>query len=357
MAQLPRGKRRPNVLRLNEIPDMDYPTLQSRRHFNRRLASLVMAPLALGTAGGVSAQVFPSRPITLVTPAPPGGAVDVMARVLGEQLAKTLGQTVIVDNKPGASGMLAVQAVVRAPADGYTLLFTHTTPISYTPHMFSKMAYDVPRDLRFITHVCDADLVLAVNKDVPASNMKEFLAWAAARRGKLNYGSYGTGSGGHLMTAYLSESRQLDMTHVPYKGETPMMQDLVGGQIVLAFGTAGTLVPLINAGRIRAIAVTGPKRFADLPDVQTLAEAGAPDPEFRVIGGILLMAPAATPEPVLARLEVEARAAVQSTPVKARMQIYGLRGVGGSAVQARQAYEDSTPLIAKLVKVSGVKME
>jgi len=336
---------------------MNHKSNLSRRHFVRTLAGMAgmaAAPLALGSA---HAQAWPSKPIVLVTPAPPGGAVDVMARVLGEQLAKTLGQTVIVENKPGASGMLAVQTVVRAPADGYTLLFTHTTPISYTPHMFSKMAYDVPRDLRFITHVCDADLVLAVNKDVPVHDMKEFLAWAGANRGKLSYGSYGTGSGGHLMTAYLSESRNLDMTHVPYKGETPMVQDLIGGQIALAFGTIGTLAPQINSGRIRAIAVTGPKRFPDLPEVHTMAEAGLPDPEFRVIGGILLMAAAATPAPVLARLEAEARAAVQSTPMKARMQIYGLRGVGGSAAEARQAYDDSAPLIAKLVKVSGVKME
>jgi tripartite-type tricarboxylate transporter receptor subunit TctC len=159
------------------------------------------------------------------------------------------------------------------------------------------------------------------------------------------------------MTAYLSESRRLDMTHVPYNGEAPMIQDLIGGQIALGFGTAGTLLPQIASGRLRAIAVTGPKRFPDLPDVQTMAEAGLPDPEFRVIGGILLLAPAATPAPVLARLDAEACAAVQSVPVRARMQIYGLRAVGGSAEQARQACEDSTPLVAELVKVSGVKME
>lgn len=317
----------------------------------------LLATAALCTACGVHAQAFPNKPITIVVPAPPGGAADTIGRAMAEQMSKALGTTIVIDNKPGASGMLAAQSVARAPADGYTLLVTHTTPIAYAPHMFSKMAYDVKRDFAFVTQVCEADLVLAVNKDVPAKTMKELVAWAQANRGKLSYGSYGTGSGGHLMSAYLSSSRQLDMTHVPYKGETPMLQDMIGGRIPWALGTAGTLAPQIAAGKLRALAVTGPKRFAQLPDVPTFTESGFPDEEFRAIGGILLLAPAGVPAPVLATLEKAARDAVASTAMKARFQVYGLRGVGDSGAAARKAFDDSTPLIAKLVKASGVTME
>jgi len=318
---------------------------------------LLLAAALLCPAAALHAQPLPAKPITLVLPAPPGGAVDAIGRAMAEQLGKALGQTVIVDNRPGASGMLAAQTVARAAPDGSTLLLTHTTPVAYTPHMFSKMAYETTRDFAFITQICEADLVFAVNKDVPARTLKEFVAWAQARRGKLSYGSYGMGSGGHLMSAYLSESRQLDMTHVPYKGEAPMIQDLIGGQIPWALGTAGTLAPQIAAGKLRALAVTGPKRFAQLPEVPTFAESGFPDDEFRVIGGILLMAPAAVPAPLLATLEKAARDAVASTAMKARFQVYGLRGVGDSGAAARKAFDDSMPLIAKLVKVSGVKMD
>jgi len=323
----------------------------------RALLRHFAAAACVMSCGGAFAQAYPSKPITLVLPAPAGGAVDAIGRAMAEQMGKALGQTLVVDNRPGASGMLAAQSVVRAAADGYTLLLTHTTPIAYTPHMFSKMAYEVQRDLAFVTQICEADLVLAVNNAVPAKTLTELVTWARGQRGKVSYGSYGIGSGGHLMSAYLSESRQLDMAHVPYKGEPPMIQDLVGGQIHWALATIGSLAPQIQAGKLRALAVTGPRRFAQLPDVPTFTEAGFADEEFRVIGGILLMAPAGVPAPLLAQLEKVAREAVRSTSLKARFQVYGLRGVGESAAAARKAFDDSTPLIAKLVKVSGVKMD
>ncbi|SCX66200.1 tripartite tricarboxylate transporter substrate binding protein [Variovorax sp. EL159] len=321
-----------------------------------RIRTFVLAVAFAWSALGF-AQGYPTRPITMVVPAPAGGASDAIARSLAETMGKALGQVVIVDNKPGASGMLATQAVARAPADGHTVLVTHTTPIYYAHHMFSKVPYDVRRDLAFVTHICDATLVLAVHRDIPARNMKEFIAWAKGNKGKLSYGSYGVGSAGHLMSAHLSESRQLGMSHVPYKGEAPMIQELVGGHIPWALATAGSLLPHVSSGRLRPLAVVGEHRLDDLPDVPTLAEAGFPDPEFRIIGGLTMMVPAGTPPPVLARLEQEARAAIQSAQLKARFQVFGLIGVGNSAREARQGFEDSGPLIEKLVRISGAKLD
>lgn len=321
-----------------------------------RIRTFLLAAALVWSAPGF-AQGFPTRPITLVVPAPAGGGADAIGRALADVLGRALGQPVIVDNKPGASGVLATQIVARAPADGYTLLLTQSTPIYYAPYTFAKLPYDVRRDLAFITHFCDGLLVLAVNKDVPATNVKEFVAWAGKQKGKVSYGSYGVGSAGHLVSSYLSESRQLDMTHVPYKGEAPLVQDLVGGQIPWAIATSGTMAPHFASGRLRPLAVFGDERLPDLPGVPTLAEAGFPDPEFKLIGGLILMAPAGTPTPVLARLEKEARAAVQTAQLKARFQVFGLVGVGNSAAEARQGFEASGPVIEKLVRISGAKMD
>jgi tripartite-type tricarboxylate transporter receptor subunit TctC len=321
----------------------------------RMKAFVAIAALACSPLG--FAQDYPSRPITFVLPAPPGGATDAIARVLAEEMRKNLKQTIIVDNKPGAAGMLGTQAVARANPDGYTVLVAHSGPVAYAPYMFSKVPYDVKRDLAFITEICSASLVYAVSKDVPAKTMKEFVAWAEKNKGKVNYGSFGVGSSSHLLNAYLSESHKLDMSHVAYKGEAPMTQDMLGGQIHAGIGTLGTMAPHIASGQLRALAVVGAQRLKDLPDLPTMAEAGLPDAEYKVLGGMVMMAPAGTPAPVLALLEKEARAAIQSVALKARFQVYGLVGMGNSSAEFRRNLEASGPIIQKLITVSGAKVE
>ena len=314
------------------------------------LASLTVSTLAAG-------QAYPSRPITIISASSAGGAVDVLARTIGEMMSKALGQPMIVDNKPGASGTVAVQQLLHAPADGYTLLFTASTPIHYAPYTFSKLSYDVRRDLAFVTHVADGTLVLAVNKDVPARNLKEFLAWAEQNKGKVSYGTYGVGTGGHLVSAFISKEYKLDMPDVPYKGEAPLLQDLVGGQVSWALATAGSMQPFFISGRIRPLAVLSPQRLVDLPDVPTMVELGFNQPEYKIIGGLLLMARAGTPPAVLARVEKEARAAAQSTAMKARLQVYGMTAVGNSSEDARRQFEANGPVIERLVKASGAKLD
>lgn len=318
---------------------------------------ILLAAAAVAFSTLASAQSYPSKPVTLVVPAGPGGATDILARVMAEELGKRFKQTFVVDNKTGGSGMIGTQAVARAAPDGYTLLLAYSTPIFYAQYVFAKVPYDVKRDFAFISEVATASLVLYVHKDVPAKNMKEFMAWAKQNKGKLNYGSYGTGSAGHLMSAYLNHSQGLEMAHVPYKSEAPLIQDLGGGVVPWGIGTLGPSLPHLKTGRTRAIAVMSDKRLPDLPDVPTMAEQGFKDPEFRTIAWFTLLAPAGTPPEIVARLEKEAREVAISTPMKARFQIYGLEGVGSTGEQLRRDLETSGPIIEKLVKVSGARVE
>ena len=317
----------------------------------------VLAFLALGLAAMASAQTanYPSRPVTLVVPAGAGGGTDVVARVLADELGKRLGQAVVVDNKTGASGMLGTQAVARAAPDGHTLLVAYSTPIFYAHHIFAKVPYDIRKDFEFISQLAATSLVMMVNADVPAKNMKEFMAWAQQNKGKVNYGSYGQGSPGHLMSAYLSDSRKLDMTHVAYKSEAPHIQDLAGGVVSWGLGTIAAAQGALKDKRIRPIAIYGPKRLAELPDVATMAEQGFADPEFNTVAWFTLLAPAGTPKPILQRLEKETVEIIHSTAMKARFQVFGLESVPGGAARFHKDFDAVDPVIQKLVRISGVR--
>jgi len=317
----------------------------------------VLAFLALGLAAMASAQTanYPNRPVTLIVPAGAGGGTDVVARVLADELGKRLGQAVVVDNKTGASGMLGTQAVARAAPDGHTLLVAYSTPIFYAHHIFAKVPYDIRKDFEFISQLAATSLVMMVNADVPAKNMKEFMAWAQQNKGKVNYGSYGQGSPGHLMSAYLSDSRKLDMTHVAYKSEAPHIQDLAGGVVSWGLGTIAAAQGALKDKRIRPIAIYGPKRLAELPDVATMAEQGFADPEFNTVAWFTLLAPAGTPKPILQRLEKETVEIIHSTAMKARFQVFGLESVPGGAARFHKDFDAVDPVIQKLVRISGVR--
>lgn len=298
---------------------------------------------------------YPSRPITLVVPSTAGGGSDLMGRTLAESLSKELGQTVIVDNKGGAGGLLGAQTVARAPADGYTLMFTHSGPIYYAQHLNAKMPYEVERDFAFISRISDVGLLIVANPQVPADNLPQLLAWIRKQgKGTVSYGSYGTGTVGHLLTAYLSEQQELGMTHVPYRGEQLLLQDIMGGQVSFAMASVGSVVPLIRAGRIKPIVAFGNKRLEDLPEVRLMAEEGFKEPEYEVVGGMTLLAPAGTPAPILAKLERAARAAAHSAQMTARLRTYGAVPEGTSGKEALLTYQQSQPRIAKLVRIAGV---
>ncbi|MCW5606139.1 MAG: tripartite tricarboxylate transporter substrate binding protein, partial [Burkholderiales bacterium] len=231
----------------------------------------------------VTAQAYPTKPIRIIVHFPPGGPTDLVARAVGQKFGEAWGQQVIVENRPGAGGVIGVDLVVRAAPDGHTLLVAYSTPIFYAHHIFAKVPYDIRKDFEFISQLAATSLVMMVNADVPAKNMKEFMAWAQQNKGKVNYGSYGQGSPGHLMSAYLSDSRKLDMTHVAYKSEAPHIQDLAGGVVSWGLGTIAAAQGALKDKRIRPIAIYGPKRLAELPDVATMAEQGFADPEFNTV--------------------------------------------------------------------------
>ncbi len=302
------------------------------------------------------AQTYPARTITVLVPGAPGGATDAFGRALAHSMTKSMGQTVIVENKPGASGMLAAQAVTQAAPDGYTILLTHAAPIQNAPHM-GKVPYNVRKDFAFIAEIGSAPLVLAVNKNVPAKDMKEFLAWAQQNKGKLSYGTYGAGSSGHLMSAFLSQSRKLEMAHAAYKGEAQLIQDMIGGHVPWGIASLGSFSPHLAGGHLRALAITGDSRSKDLPDVPTMAEAGLTEPEFKPIGWVGVMAPAATPAPILAEIEKHTIASLQTPEMKQLFKTYAMEVTGRTSAQFRREFETTDPIVAKLIEISGAKQE
>jgi tripartite-type tricarboxylate transporter receptor subunit TctC len=316
--------------------------------------AVIVSALCISTPG--NAQGYPNRPVTFVVPGPAGGGTDALGRALAQSMGKSMGQTIIVENKPGASGALAAQALAQAKPDGYTLFVTHAAPIQNSPHM-GKTPYDVRRDFAFVAQIGKVPLVLVVNNTVPATNMREFLQWARENKGKITYGSYGAGSAGHLISLFLSQSRGLDMAHAAYKGEAPMLQDLIGGHVPWAFASAGTPGPFLASGQLRALAVTSNNRLPDLPNVPTMAEAGLTEPEFTMSGWVGVLAPAAVPAPIVAELEKHVLAALQTPSMQQFLRSYAIEPTASGSTEFRRDFEASDPILARLIEASGARQE
>lgn len=321
------------------------------------LKKMVVALAAGVLALAAHAQAWPTRPITMVMPFPPGGAADMVARAIAQEMSAKLGQPVLVDNRAGASGVLGANLVVKAPPDGYTILFTTTLPVMTAQFLYARVPYDPRRDLAFISQVATGQLVLAVNPNMPVTSVAELTAWLKAHQGRGSYGSWSIGSYAHLAGSHFSEANHLELVHVPYKGESPMLQDLVSGQLTMAIGTLGSMRPFIDSGKLRALAVTGDKRLPDWPNLPTFAQAGLKDAEYKPNGWLVMMAPAATPPAILARIEKEVIAAANTASVKARLQIAGLEPIGSTSKQFRKEYEELMPVLQRVVKASGARLD
>ncbi len=309
------------------------------RNMRRTALRCAMAGLVAGSPLVAWSQTadapFPARPVRFIVPAAAGGPSDVVARLAAQKLAEALGQPVIVDNQPGAGMVLGTTAVARAPADGYTLLFTTSTPIVMTPNTMKSLPYDVRRDFVPVAHLGSTPLVMYVNASLPATDVRSLGDAARARAGALAYGSYGVGSSAHLLGETLARQLSVSMVHVAYKGVAPQIQDLAGGQVSMAVADVGTPAPLMKAGRIRAIAVTGSKRAAALPDVPTFAEQGISGMEpFSPWWGVF--APARTPPAVVARLSTELVRIARSPEFVARLAELGADATGAPADQAAE---------------------
>ena len=284
-------------------------------------AVLVLAAAPAWAADGD----YPNRPIRVIVPYPPGAGTDSTARIVAEALGKQLGQSVVVENKPGASGVIGTDLVAKSPADGYTLLWTSTDSMSTVPALRTKIPYKVPGDFTYIAKLAETGMSLAISPKIPAKTVAEFVAYAKANPGKLSYGSSGTGGMPHLATLLFSKYADIKMVHVPYKGIAAAMTDLLGGQLDFVLLTPVTIVPYLNSDKLRVIGITAPTRSPMLPNAPTVKEEGYPQATATVWYG--LFGPAKLPPNVVDRLQKEITVIAQQPAVREKMAQAGLQMV------------------------------
>ncbi len=320
--------------------------------FRRR--QLIVALGVSLAAGGALAQAWPSKPISLVVPFPAGGTTDVLARALAEKLTLSLGQTVIVESKPGAGATLGADYVAKAKPDGYTLLVgaVHHTIAS---SVYKKLPYDFQKDLTPITTIAMVPNVLVVNAATPAKNVAELVAMLKAKPGAYNYGSNGNGTAQHLIGTQFENMTGTELVHIPYKGSGPLVTDLLGGQVTMSFDTVTPVLQHIKSGKLRALAVTTAKRASALPEVPTLDESGLKGFDIGTWFGVL--APAATPRDIVARLNAEMVKVIQSPEFRKRMDEIGAEPIGNSTDQMALQIKGDTDKFARLVKEAKVTIE
>ena len=309
---------------------MNRPPFDRARRLAKRLCATA-GTLLLGLAS-ISLAVeapYPSRTIRIVVPQVAGGAVDIVARVLADRMAASLGGTVVVENKPGANGIIGTEAVKEAAADGYTLLAASSSTHAMAPHMTARIPYDALRDFAPIVNVAYATKVVMVNADLPVRTLAEFIAYAQARPGVLNYGSTGVGSSTHIDAEQFSARAGIRLVHVPYRGAPQSNQGLVNNEVQLLIGSITTAQVLLQAGKVRALAVVSDHRSPLLPDVPTVDEAGLSG--FRVETWIGLVAPASTPQAIVEKLNRAVNDALRDPSLQRWMSDHGLDVVGGSA--------------------------
>ncbi len=300
------------------------------------------------------AQAYPSKPIRIVVPYPPGGTTDILTRLLGQKLTEALGQQVIIDNRAGASGNIGAEVVVRSPGDGYTLLSASTVH-TVNPSLYSKLAYDPLKDFTAVTLLAQVANILVVHPSLPVKSVKEFIAFAKKRPGQLNYSSAGNGSAPHLTAEMFKMSTGVNIVHVPYKGAAPAMTDLLAGHVMLTFATAPSGVPHVQAGRLRALGVSSAKRIPALPNVPTIAEAGVPG--YEAIGWNGLTGPAGMPQAVTDKLNIEVVKIMQNPDVSKRMSELGLEPRTSTPAEFSAFLKAEVVKWAKVVKDSGAKVD
>jgi tripartite-type tricarboxylate transporter receptor subunit TctC len=320
----------------------------------KKITSMMLAGIALAIAStSAFAQSWPMRPIRLIVPFAPGGGVDLTGRVLAPKLSEALGQTVIVENRGGAGGLIGVDLGAKASPDGYTVVIGTIGNIAIAPHLQSKMPYDPQKDLVPISQLANALNVMVINPSVKATTVNEFIALAKKEGSNISYGSSGSGATDHLAGEVFNTLAGLKMTHIPYKGGAPAMIDLVGGQVQVIFATVSTAISSIQGGKVRALGMTGNQRYESLPEVPTIAEAGLAG--FDVNGWYGLYAPAGTPKDIITRLNAEVVKILAMPDVKARLLDAGIIATSSSP-EAFAAYTQAeTKRWAKVVKDANIK--
>ena len=322
--------------------------------FVRILAGLVAsAVLALGSAV-VHAQKFPSRPIKLIVPVPPGSGTDLIARTLGGKMSERMGVSVVVENVPGASAAIGTDRLAKSAPDGYTIMMGYTVHAT-NPIFNPKIPYDTLRDTAPIAYVCYIPLVLDVHPSVPVNSVQELIALARAKPGALSYASGGAGAGAHLSGELFRIMTKTDIVHVPYKGNAPAVADLLGGQVHLMFDIITTSLPHIRAGKLKGLAVTSAKRSSLAPELPTMIEAGLPG--FETTGWYMLLAPSGVPKDVMAVLNAEVNRAIKDPDVGAKLGSQGVEWVGGTPGEADAFLRGEMARWGRIAKETGMKAD
>lgn len=318
------------------------------------LATVAMAlPFVVSTAWTQSN--YPTRPIRLVVPFPPGGGTDILARVIGQQLSNSLGQAVVVENKPGAGGNIGVDVVAKSSPDGYTLVIGQTSNLAINPTLYPKLPYNPLEDLAPISLIASSPVVMVVTASSPFKSLEDVIATAKAKPGDVTFASPGSGTVSHLSGELLQRAANVKFLHIPYKGASQAATDLMGGQVQLYMSSVPSALGQIKGGRLRALAVTSTKRLMDLPDVPTVAESGFKDFESSTWFGLL--ARAGTPEPILSRLHSEAGRALQTAEVRQKIANEGAEVLGGTPEQFADLMKREIEKWGQVVRASGVKVE
>ncbi|WP_244788092.1 tripartite tricarboxylate transporter substrate binding protein [Cupriavidus pauculus] len=317
------------------------------------MSAALAAPVA-SAASGADAAAFPNRPIRLIVPFAPGGSVDIAGRLITDAWGRQLGQPMVADNRAGASGNIGMDQLAKAKPDGYTLAINNVA-LAVNPALFAKLPFDTARDFASVGTMGTSQHVLVVNNALPAKNVKELIALAKAQPGKLSFGSAGSGSTFHMAAELFKSESGADIMHVPYKGGGPALVDTMAGQVQMSFPVLSAALPQVQAGKLRALAVTGPRRSPLMPDVPTMAEAGLPNYVFET--WFIVSAPAGTPKDVLARLNQTLNAALAQPELKARLIKEGFEPLTMSPAQADAMLRKEMVRWAAQIKQAGITPE
>jgi tripartite-type tricarboxylate transporter receptor subunit TctC len=318
-----------------------------------RLAAAAFGAIVSGAAAHAADGSYPSRPVTVVVPFGAGGVADALPRIVGQKLNEMWGVPVVIENRPGASGNLGMAQVARAAPDGYTLGLAPTGNLTVNPLLYTNLTFDTARDFAPVTLLATSPNILVVNPAVPAKDFKSFIAYAKSNPGKLNFSSPGAGSGAHLAGELLNQSAGLNIMHIPYNGMAPAVTDAVAGNVDMIFAGISTVLPFIREGKLRALAVAGPHRVAQLPDVPTVAESGYPG--FDVTSWYGIVVPAKTPPAIIEKLQRDIATVLKDPGVRQKFQDQGVEPANLTTQQFATMIKDETRKWAAIVKTAGIK--
>ena len=322
----------------------------NRRHTLKALGAIALAsslPL------GASAQAFPERPVRIVVPFAAGNTLDMALRVVAEEFKKNTGQPLLIEAKPGGSGILAAQTVAQSAPDGYTLLLSNTSMMTINPHTFSRLPYDPEKSFKSVTNFLGTSMVMAVHPSVPANHIREFVEWAKANDGKVSFASFTAGNSSHFAGVILNQRAGLNMTHVPFNGTPPAVQNLVGGQVNAAFLPLLAVKPHLESGKVKVLAVTSPQRSPLMPQVGTFREQGFPDLDIYIWAAV--SAPAGTPDALVARLNAEFVKALNTPEVKEKWRTWDFETLPSTPDELSRFMAADSRRWAEAVRISGFK--